>query len=410
MAKIFVIALTLVISACTSVAKPHADKPEYYHCEASSHTEADVRCAKTVSAAVAQDGRIWFAWAVKNHLYVNYSDDKGKTYSKPVRVNPEAEKIATRGENRPKIALDKAGNIYLSWANPLPQKWSSNIRFAWSADAGKHFSQAVTINDDGLMTGHSFNEMVVSDDGQVFITWLDGRHALKAKQAGAITDHEYIGSAIYMASSKPAAGESAWKNRHLLDGSCVCCRLALDLNPQQQPVLMWRHIYADNIRDHALLTLTDSVQKPAPHRVSFENWQIEGCPHQGPAVRVQGQRTHMAWFNDAPEASGLFYAYSDSAGQKMSKVLPFAKRETGAVHPHLAITPAGKVLLLWQEYDGSYQRLKYMQSDNGEQWTETRQLAQHEGVTDYPSVITHPEGNLLLWHKPGYALELIEVN
>jgi hypothetical protein len=43
--------------------------------------EANIACAKTVTAHVSASGRIWFAWTVNDYLYVNYSADRGKTLS-----------------------------------------------------------------------------------------------------------------------------------------------------------------------------------------------------------------------------------------------------------------------------------------------------------------------------------------
>lgn len=372
-------------------------------------TDIDISCAKTVSGTVSESGRIWLAWVVAKHLYINYSDDRGRSLSAPIKVNQQPEAIAARGENRPKIALDRADNIYLSWVKNLPQKWTADIRFSWSSDQGKSFSQAVTVNDDQRITSHSFNEMMVTDDGQVNIMWLDGRNALAAKEQ----NRTYTGSAIYQASFNVNKTTDTANNLNLVNGSCVCCRLAMTKDQRHLPVLMWRHIFGDNYRDHALLTMTDHNQWGTPKRVSFENWQIDGCPHHGPSLisqnKQQGQRIHMSWFNDAPLKSGLFYAYTDDEGQNISRVQDFA-RNNNPSHPQLALTAGGKLQLVWQEFNGLKQQVKLIRSDNGEQWTSAELIAEHNAPTDYPSLLTHASGNLLLWHRPGQPLQLIEVN
>ncbi|MGK0441957.1 MAG: hypothetical protein ACJA0N_001763 [Pseudohongiellaceae bacterium] len=373
-------------------------------------TETNIRCAKTVSATVTNEGRIWFAWTTGQHLYINYSDDRGQTLSHPIKVNQQPETITARGENRPKIALDASGNIYLSWVKKLPEKWTADIRFAWSADQGKTFSLPLTINDDLQITSHSFNEMLVSNNGQVYISWLDGRHALAAREKG----HNYTGTALYMASFNASETHNSPKNIHLADGSCVCCRLAMALNQRELPVLMWRHIFGDNIRDHALITLNSSNNAGQLKRVSYQNWQIDGCPHHGPSIISQQQgsdlRLHMSWFNDAPQASGLFYAHSDDEGKHISKVLHVAERSANPSHPHLALTANKKLQLVWQVFDGQQQTVKLIRSDSGEKWTSPELIAHYDGATDYPFLLTHPKGNLLLWHRIDQPLQLIEIN
>ncbi len=376
-------------------------------------TEAMILCAKTVTAAVAESGRIWFAWTVGQHLYINYSDDRGLSFSPPFKVNQVPEKIAARGENRPKIALDKAGNIYLSWVNNLPQKWKANIRFAWSDNQGESFSAPLTINDDSKIASHSFNEMLVSDDGQVHIGWLDGRRADLAREQ----NQAYKGSAIYFASFKTKSitqAISAPKNVHLTDGSCVCCRLGMALDLQERPLVMWRHIFGDNIRDHALLAMDSADRAGKLTRVSFENWKIEGCPHHGPSLlsqeRGNNQRLHMSWFNDAPQASGLFYAFTDDQGENLSETLHLASSDTRPGHPFLGLTADKKLQLVWQEFNGEQHSIKLMRSDAGEHWSEPQEIAHASGVTDYPFILSHPKGNLLLWHRLGQPLQLIEID
>ena len=390
------------------------------HGTADKHTciEADTRCAKTISATVDNSGRIWLTWSVEQYLYVNYSDDRGRTLSPPVKVNRIPEEISARGENRPKIALDKAGNIYLSWVMTLPKKWTANIRFSWSEDNGQTFSQPTTINDDQRITSHSFNEMLVSDGGQVHITWLDGRRALASKDQGK----DYTGSAIYLSSFNPSSfhvnnqDTSALKlpqNIHVVDGSCVCCRLAMSFSEKDLPIIMWRHIFGDNYRDHALLAMDTANKAGTLHRVSFENWQIDGCPHHGPALlrqpRAQHQRLHMSWFNDAPNASGLFYAYTDNTGASTSNTLHIAKSSTNPAHPSLALTPNGALQLAWQEFDGEQHIVKLIRSHDGEQWSGAIRVSQNSNATDYPFLLSHPDGNLLLWHQRGKPLQLIEI-
>jgi len=335
----------------------------------------DISCAKTVSAAVSPTGRIWFAWTVKKHLYVNYTNNKGGTFSHPIKVNKKPENIAANNEKRPKISIDTAGNIYVSWIKKLPEKWTSNIRFSWSK-GGADFSPPITVNNDTEIAGHSFNEMIVSDTGDVTVVWLDSRHSKAAKRRG----EKFVGSSIYWSTINPLKSPDmkSVHNTKYLDGNCVCCRLALTTTKsttgEKLPVLMWRHIFGDNIRDHALGVLGEPLQ-----RVSFEQWKIDGCPHHGPTISNQKNRIHMSWFNDAPDASGLFYAYTDNLGQTVSPALHIAKRSESPSHPSLITSKNGNVLLAWKTFDGTQSHIKLISSKRGEHWSKPRVIAQFPG-------------------------------
>ncbi len=374
----------------------------------------NIACAKTVTATVSSVGRIWFAWSVNDYLYVNYSDDRGETYSPPVTVNEVPEKISARGEKRPKIAVDSVGNIYVSWIKKLPQKWTSNIRFSWLKAGEKRFSSPITVNDDAEPAGHSFNELIISGNDEVTIVWLDSRHSRAAKKMG----EPYVGSSIYWATINPSSLNSlslsenrTIKNIPYVNGNCVCCRLALTqvetkaVESESVPVVMWRHIFGDNIRDHALGVLGQPLR-----RVSFEQWKVEGCPHHGPSISAQNQRIHMSWFNDAPNASGLFYAYTDNLGETISPVFHYAESTESPGHPSLITGSDGKLRLAWQTFDGTQSGISIMTSSQGEQWSDARVVATFAGKTDYPFLLPHPEGDLLLWHKPGHALTLYDVS
>jgi len=372
-------------------------------------------CAKTISSVVSKQGRIWSVWSHQQYLYLNYSDDLGHSYSKARKVNNTAEKISSRGENRPKIAIDDAGNVYLSWITPLKKRFSSNVRFSYLNAKSNLFSSVITVNNDNLVTGHSFNEMVVTDAGDVYIAWLDGRAKVAAAKQGIRLRH----SEIYLAHANFIQGKTVFDNNYLTQGTCVCCRLAMDLDQHALPMLMWRHIFDKNTRDHGFLTMKNQQQANQIKRVSFENWQVDGCPHQGPSmvrekISVNSNRVHMAWFNNAPDASGLFYSYSDNNGEDMSKVNHFAPKAQLPEHPFLSqkiVANGTKSLLqlVWREYNGTAYQIKYQSSATGDIWSDTRVIATSAKGVDYPYILQHSLGSYLHWHIIGQPLRLIKL-
>jgi len=378
----------------------------------SSCTAGKMACAKTVSSVVDKQGRIWSTWSSEQQLYLNYSDDLGRNYSAPMLVNQIAEGISTRGENRPKIGVDELGNIYLSWVTPLNKRFTANVRFSYFDPNTKQFSVPVTVNNDNLLTGHSFNEMVVSQAGDVYIAWLDGRAKVAAAKKGIRLRH----SELYLAHANFVQGKKVFDNNYLAQGTCVCCRLAMDLDKQDLPMLMWRHIFGDNIRDHGFLTMRNKQQANPMQRVSFENWQVNGCPHQGPSIvgADNGSRVHMSWFNNATDASGLFYAYSDDGGSTMSKVTNFATKDNSPEHPFLSLSQATKntkqkLQLVWREFDGQRFIIKAIFSELGDDWSEPKVIATAKQGVDYPYILQHPSGSYLQWHVSGQPLGLIKL-
>src|SRR5690606_32783778 len=114
-----------------------------------------------------------------------------------------------------------------------------------------------------------------------------------------------------------------------------------------------------------------------PDRVDYENWQIEACPHHGPAMTVALSGTyHFAWFTGA-ESTGnaVFYARSTDRGETIARPLR-VDNGTLAGHPSLA-EGAGRLWLAWKEWpDDDTTRIMAMSSaDDGVTWSAPQQVA-----------------------------------
>jgi len=361
---------------------------------------AAISCAKTVTSAFAPNGDLWRLWVHQDKLIAQVSKDNGYTFSKHKVLAIPAEKISARNENRPKIAFDKAGGIYLSWATPREKKYTSDVRFSYSSDYGKTFTQPITVNNDNLLAGHSFNEMLVSDNGDVSIVWLDGRlsHQLRAQ------GKKSKGSALYLAKAnfKNRNGNRIFTNQQLANDTCVCCRIAMDYNQQGELAIFWRHIYGDNIREFALLTLEqDEVKPKQPYQVSHDHWKINGCPHQGGAISIDEEnRYHMVWFNQGNVGKGIFYASSDDQGKTMTKPISIGDLSAQASHPHLNKNN-DNIDIIWTEFNGAEHLLMHQKSiNNGKSFSKVKLLAKAKNGADRPFIIKKDNVSYVSWQRP----------
>ena len=246
-----------------------------------------------VTAVFDGNGRLWQASIRGRHVYVSHSDDRSATLSTPVKVNAEPEDILGDGENRPKI-LVRNGVVYVSYTQGLAKPMSGDIRFSRSLDGGKTFSAPLTVNDNREIISHRFEAMAVNDKGQVFLAWLDKRDLSAAQAQG----QAYRGAAVYVAQSDDG-GVSFRPNLKAADHSCECCRVEMALDRDGIPVILWRHVFGKNTRDHALLKLDgQSVMQ----RASQDGWELDACPHHGPTLSIgEDGIYHLAWFTNAPQ-------------------------------------------------------------------------------------------------------------
>ena len=358
------------------------------------------------SSAVFDDkGWLWLAQVQDGYVMVSHSEDQGKSFSAVVKVNPQPEFISASGETRPKIMLSKSGNIYISWTQSLDTPYAGNIRFSRSLDGGKSFAAPITVNDNLDPITHRFEAMGINERGQIYLAWLDKRDAVAAKNKG----EKYTGIAVYYAMSDDE-GKSFHANIKVADHSCECCRVAMAIDRTDTPVIVWRHIFGKNVRDHGLARLDGSVRKAddesTVQRVTFENWEVEACPHHGPALSISGDVYHLAWFNHATERSGLFYAHSADGGKTFSA--PMSVGNSARQAGHAAVLSNGKdVYLAWKEFDGEVSVINAMRShDGGTTWGAVQKIATTRDMSDHPLLIANKEQVYLSWSSllEGYRL------
>jgi len=354
-----------------------------------------INCSDTVTASFDRNGKLWIVWVQQQHIYLQASDDAGRHFSAPAMVNADAEAIAAHGEYRPKIEIGPEGNVYLTWTQSLEKRHTGHIRFSRSTDGGKTFSMPVTVNDNLDVISHRFDALALGKNGEVFIAWLDSRDKEKAKAA----KQEFNGTAVYYAWSGDG-GLSFHPNQIVAPHSCECCRLGVAIGQDNLPVVMWRHVYDGNIRDHALSRFR-SWNEPGPvQRVSSENWQIDACPHHGPGLSIADDGTlHAVWFSGAADKQGLFYGHSLQGTAGFSA--PYRFGNPGAKHPQV-LALGRRVAVAWSEFDGSHTLVKLIRSDDGgSSWSQPEVAESSQTAADDAFLLSHGGKMYLSWQTAG---------
>ncbi|MCW8879325.1 MAG: hypothetical protein OQJ89_12275 [Kangiellaceae bacterium] len=363
---------------------------------------ADIKCAKTITSAFSPQGDLWRVWSFNNKLYATISAKGDLKKNRLITIKTVDEKISSRGENRPKIGFDTNEGVYISWAKKREKRFTADIRFIYSLDGGKSFSKPITVNDDGLLAGHSFNEMQVNEKGEVSLIWLDSRHKALAKKSNKDVSRLKPGSSIYFASAKPSKGDTEFRNKELVNQTCQCCRLAFTQNKDNEYSVFWRQIYAENTREFALLTFDKSKSKVSePKRISYDEWKINGCPHQGGALSIDSKtRYHMAWFNQGEKGKGIFYSYSDDKGNTVRMPTAVGNNAKNAAHPHMLHTGT-RVDIVWVEINEGRQELWHQKSDDrGTSFGEAKLLATATTSADRPFVVNNNSNVFVSWQRP----------
>jgi len=168
-------------------------------------------------------------------------------------------------------------------------EFSDNNRYDYlfkvsqSFDAGVSWSKPSSpiINDQGSQ--HGFVSVIKANNLPTFV-WISSLGKRYALQSATLNQ------------------QNQWSPISTIDDdTCSCCHTDIALH-NQQAVVAYRNRTADEIRDIAITQKTDQ-QWTKPSIVHADNWAINGCPVNGPAISANAKGYSILWFtaaNDTP--------------------------------------------------------------------------------------------------------------
>jgi hypothetical protein len=337
---------------------------------------------------VGPAGVVWAVHRQAGRLVVQRSSDDGRSWgaARPVTAEPEA--AEADGDSRPKIAVGKGGELYVTWTRPLSRPYSGEVRFARSLDGGESFSPPRTVHSDRQETGHRFDALAVDTAGRVVVAWLDKRDLLRAQAEG----RPYRGAALYLVRSDDR-GATFGPERKVADQACECCRIALLPRPDGSTMLLWRQVFEGGVRDHAVAVLGDDGLPGQVARATRDGWAIDACPHHGPSLAAGDPEPWAVWFTRGPVREGVFAASLGGSGVREPRPVG------GAAAAHADAAASGRRLAIaWKEFDGERTRLRALVSEDGGGAFAERELGATAGASGQPFVLRRGDGFLVFWN------------
>jgi hypothetical protein len=136
-------------------------------------------------------------------------------------------------------------------------------------------------------------------------------------------------------------------------------------------------------------------------RATFEDWNMDACPHHGPALAETDGKEHAVWFTQAPGKAGVYYG-------SFRNDRPDTPRRIGddtAERPDICAS-GDQVALVWKQFDGEKSHLCGMISkDGGLTWKEHR-LGSTAGASDRPHVIALKDQFYVVWNTRNEPLSV----
>ena len=366
-------------------------------------------------AVAARDRLVVVTWSAAipeggTDIFAAVSDDAGMSFRAPVRVNDRTGEARANGEQPPRVAIGPAlsgveGEIGVLWTTRRDGK--TEVRLSRSADNGRTFGPSVAVHPEGLTGARGWMSLAIDDAGAIHVAWLDGRNATPkpaaapAPASGSGHQHHASGGGdsrqdLYYSVFRP---DGTHTESQVATYVCFCCKTAVVTDASGRASIAWRHIFPNDLRDIAYRTLDESQSVGDAVRISEDQWQLKGCPDDGPAmVRESSGRVHLVWptmvAGEKP-AKGIFYASTED-GRTFSPRVRLDAGSAPASHPQLVLTGSGELVALWDEpRENTRQVLLRRRAADG-QWRPVETL-DAETAAYYPAAAAVPDALIVTW-------------
>lgn len=233
------------------------------------------------------------------------SDDK---WSKPQQI-ASGKNWFVNWADYPVIASDGAKNLLAHFLEKSDTgKFTYDVKIVSSNDSGKTWSQSKILNEDNVKAEHGFVSIVPYSDG-FFTAWLDGRKtAIEGDEGGHGHNGEMTLRGAVMDNKSNKTNE--WE----LDSRiCDCCQTSVAIT-DNGPVTVYRDRSDDEIRDMSIVRYING-QWSVPKTIHSDNWQIKGCPVNGPSISAIGNNLAVAWFSMQDKKGVVKVIFSRDGGE-----------------------------------------------------------------------------------------------
>lgn len=203
------------------------------------------------------------------------------------------------------------------------------IRITSSDNGGKTWNEPFTPHNEDVTAEYGFVTMLPLEES-TFITWLDGRNTKSVSiHEKDRNPHDHgSGGAMTLRAGTVANGvvEQEW----LLDERvCDCCTTAAALT-EEGAIVAYRDRSHDEIRDINVKRVVDG-KWVSSEKVPQDNWEIAGCPVNGPSIIADGKVVALTWFTAADNQPQVKLSLSEDSGKTFSDGVVVSDKTIGRV-------------------------------------------------------------------------------
>ena len=306
-----------------------------------------------MSRLFATDSLLYMSWVeqIDSLAILKYATLDGSTWSE-VETIAEGTDWFVNWADFPQIAVNN-GYIFTHYLQKsAPDTYAYDVMYMLkNVDSGE-WSEPRKLHTDSTQSEHGFVSVIPFKDG-FMASWLDGRTTVNRPdslkqmtlRAGIINVDGSLG-----------------KQWELDDRVCDCCNTAIT-NTANGPVVVYRDRSDDEIRDISIVRMDSTDIWTKPKTVYKDNWKINGCPVNGPAVSHSKGQTRISWFTASKNEPRVEYAYTLDDGLDFGIPAPLTAMGSAIGRVDMSTDKLGNSYVIFMDKGVWYASLRLHTSD-----------------------------------------------
>lgn len=235
------------------------------------------------------------------------------------------------------------GNVMAAhWLVYQQQGFGYDAVLSMSTDGGATWGEPFLLHADGTDTEHGFVTLFPWQDGLAAV-WLDGRNMIVDGEFAFENEAgEPLGMSLRYARFDTVGERLSAEELDPL--ACDCCQTDIALLGSDA-LLAFRDRTTSEVRDIVVRRLTeDGWQAPIP--LAPDNWVLEACPINGPAIAARDDQVAVAWFSAADNRPLVRVVRSNDGGHTFGDAMNL---DTSGSYGHvdIAALPNGETAVSW---------------------------------------------------------------
>ncbi len=356
--------------------------------------------------STSPDGKLAMSWleraadSVTVALRLAVQDSTG-TWSAPVDV-VRARNLFVNWADFPSVVPLADGRLLAHWLQRNGEgRYAYDVRLAQSVDAGRTWTPSVTPHGEGIQAEHGFVTLLPRDDGSADIFFLNGS-AAASLAPGMSHMSEGHGPPMRLAHARWGSDGQVTPTPTTLDErTCDCCQTAAAITGRG-PVVLYRDRSETERRDISVRRLVGDVWTPSVP-LHVDDWIIDACPVNGPAIAAVGDTVAAIWFTGARDTAKVQLVFSTDAGATFG---PPVRIDGGvpAGRVDVELLDGGDAVVTWIERtakDSSEVRARLVRRDGSAAPPLTVSKLPPGRATGFPRMTRLGDGVALAWTIPG---------